>query len=105
MVLPFGGGLELTAICPGCDGGELKAMSGEAVLSKADALGPGAGWALLRMSMGGPRATGVDVLPGPERRGGEYIVGTPVAPAFVGGGELRRCAFRSGLTGVETNGV
>lgn len=53
------------------------------------------------MSMAGPGAVGVDVLPGPESRGGEYRDEPPVIPVFVGGGELSRRAFRPGLVGAD----
>lgn len=35
LLLPLGGGLEVTADCPGCEG-ELNAISGDAFLLKAD---------------------------------------------------------------------
>jgi hypothetical protein len=48
------------------------------------------------MSAGGP-SVGV-VLPGPESRGGEYLV-----PTLVGGGELSLRAFKAGLVGIDSD--
>lgn len=46
---------------------------------------------------------GVEVLPGPESRGGEYI-DEPDMPNFVGGGESGLRPFRPGLDGVDIDG-
>lgn len=71
-------------------------MSGDAVLLKTAVFGPVTECVLLWISTDGPRPVGVEVLPGPDSRGGEYPF-----PIFVGGGEPSPRTFRPGLVGVD----
>jgi len=72
----------------GCEEGELNDVSGDAVPLKVDVFGPGCGTSVV----------GVDGLPGPESRGGEYLI-----PILVGGGEASLRAFSPGLVGVDAD--
>jgi hypothetical protein len=76
----------------GCEEGELNDVSGDAVLLKVDVFGPGAECGI------STRVIGVDGLPGPESRGGEYLI-----PILVGGGEASPRAFGPGLVGVDAD--
>ena len=92
----LGGGREEARGGPGCNDGGLNDVSGDVVLTKADVFDPVA--ALLWASTGGPTVVGVDVLPGPESRGGEYPI-----PILEGGGELSLRGCRPGLAGVDAD--